>query len=399
MKFGKIAQVALIGTVALATATLFTACTQYLDTLTVDFMYVAANQQVPGQIQVYEVNSESGVLRTIPTSPFPSGGRNPVAEAVSPNHLNFYVVNEDDNDIVQMGIGIDGKLYPQATVNTPGSFPVNMAMNSAGTFLYTVDTYQPIPSCASTNPCPGDIAAFPLNSAGTPGSPVINNATDPNFWPLQVTPTDKATVITPTAVNVLQNGNYVYATAYNPNTFQGYLFAFSVSPSGALVPLNNGLPISSGDYPSAMVSDPTSSFLYVADNKLNQITTYSVQSGLPVPIATTPAGSLPSALALDTFGNLYVTNAGDSTMKMYSTSSTGTLTQMATYTTGTYPVAVLPDPHALGFVYTVNFLGNNMTGFQISKTTGALVDTQNSPYSSLVQPTAIVGVPHNGSIK
>ena len=179
MKFGKPAQVALIATVALATATLFTACQQYTSTLTVDFLYVASNQQVPGQIQVLEVNSESGVLRPIPTSPFPSGGRNPVAEAVSPDHLNLYVVNEDDNDIVQMGIGTDGKLYPQNTVNTAGSFPVAMAINAQGTYLYTADTYSPIPSCASTNPCPGDLAVYSVNSSGQPSNPIFNSDASP----------------------------------------------------------------------------------------------------------------------------------------------------------------------------------------------------------------------------
>ena len=51
-------------------------------------------------------------MRQIPTSPFPSGGRNPVAEAVSADQANLYVVNQDDNSIVQFTIGNDGKFYP-----------------------------------------------------------------------------------------------------------------------------------------------------------------------------------------------------------------------------------------------------------------------------------------------
>jgi len=62
-------------------------------------------------------------MRQIPTSPFPSGGRNPVAAAVSTDYTNLYVVNRDDNTIVQFVIGNDGKLYPQNTVNTPGVYP------------------------------------------------------------------------------------------------------------------------------------------------------------------------------------------------------------------------------------------------------------------------------------
>src|SRR5271166_3402484 len=70
MKFGKAGQIALVSAIALSVATLFTACS----TLTVGFLFVATTKQTPGQIEVYEVNSESGTLRTIPTSPFPSGG-------------------------------------------------------------------------------------------------------------------------------------------------------------------------------------------------------------------------------------------------------------------------------------------------------------------------------------
>src|SRR5271156_1517369 len=125
MKFGKVGQVVLVTAIALVVATLFTACS----TLTVGFLFVATTKQTPGQMEVYEVNSESGVLRTIPTSPFPSGGRNPIAEAADAASENLYVVNNDDNNIVQFGIGTDGKLYPQSTVNTPGSFPMAVALN------------------------------------------------------------------------------------------------------------------------------------------------------------------------------------------------------------------------------------------------------------------------------
>jgi len=43
-----------------------------------------------------------------------------VAEAVSSDNTNLYVVNQDDNTIVQFIIGNDGKVYPQNTVNTRG---------------------------------------------------------------------------------------------------------------------------------------------------------------------------------------------------------------------------------------------------------------------------------------
>ncbi len=102
-------------------------------------------------------------MRQIPTSPFPSGGRNPVAEAVSSDNTNLYVVNEDDNTIVQFIIGSDGKLYPQNTVNTPGVFP--MAVSVAKSYLFVADTYQPLATCSPASPCSGSVAVFPIQPA------------------------------------------------------------------------------------------------------------------------------------------------------------------------------------------------------------------------------------------
>src|SRR5258708_9307491 len=99
-------------------------------------------------------------MRQITSSAFHSGGRNPVAEAFSPDQAELYVVNRDDNSIVQFVIGSDGKLYPQNTVNTPGVFP--LAISVSGNFLYLADTYQPLPSCNPASPCSGSIAVFPV---------------------------------------------------------------------------------------------------------------------------------------------------------------------------------------------------------------------------------------------
>src|SRR6202008_4085576 len=102
------------------------------DTLPVDFVSVppalAAGPNNYGEVDVFEINSESGHMRQIPTSPFPSGGRNPVAEAVSSDDSSLYVVNQDDNTIVQFIIGSDGKLYPHSTINTPGIFPLAVSV-------------------------------------------------------------------------------------------------------------------------------------------------------------------------------------------------------------------------------------------------------------------------------
>ena len=125
----------LVAAASLLAASLVTACSQLTQTLTVDFVYVASAKAAGadnyGEINVFEINSESGRMRQIPTSPFPSQGRDPVAEAVSVDYGSLFVVNQDDNTIVQFVIGTDGKLYPYNTVNTPGIFPLAIAVNKS----------------------------------------------------------------------------------------------------------------------------------------------------------------------------------------------------------------------------------------------------------------------------
>lgn len=398
MKFGKVGQVGLVSAIALAIATLFTAC----NPVNVGYLFVATNKQTPGQIEVYKIDPIAGYLKTIPTSPFPSGGRNPIAEVVSPDFKNLYVVNGDDNNIVQFGIGTDGKLYAQSTVNTPGSFPLALAINSAGTFLYVVDTLEPVAGCSLNNPCPGDIAVYPIDpKTGALGTAVTNNVQYPNFWPLLKTPADAKTVLTPTAVQVLASGNNVYVSASNAssNTAAGYLFGFSTDSSGVLTPLNNGVPWSAGELPVALTSDSSSAFLYAVDKSLNTVTSYSVQAGGTLaPQSTAITGNAPSALTLSAGNFLYVTNSGDSNVTTYALSS-GNLTRSTSNASDTNPIAILVDPKNVGYLYTVNFLGNSVSGFQIDPSSGALINAQNTPYPSLAQPTAIAGVPHGGTAK
>jgi len=431
MKFGKVGQVGLVSAIALLVATLFTACS----TLTVGFLFVATTKQSPGQMEVYEVNSESGVLRAIPTSPFPSGGRNPIAEAADASSENLYVANNDDNNIVQFGIGTDGKLYPQSTINTPGAFPLGLALT--GNYTYVLDTLGPVAGCSLANPCPGIIAGYAITSAATAatagsngqgslgqvcatippattqtctlGNPVVNG-NGLGYISLQLSANDP-TVLTPTAVNVTASGGFVYVSAdtASSSAHQGYLFAFSAGSDGSLtaIPIGpqyklNGqstqmIPLPFGSEPVAMVSDTASQNLYVVDEAANQIDSFSLAStGVPTLASTAATGDQPSALTIFNDKFLYVTNSLDSTITAYNASS-GSLSSFETYGTSTNPVAITVDPRNIGFLYTVNFLGSSLSGYQINPSNGTLVNTQASPYLSSAQPTAISGVPHGGT--
>jgi len=408
MKFNKTSQLLLVSAASLLAAGLMTAC----GTDTVDFVYVASSQAAGtnnyGEIDVFEINSVSGFMRQIPASPFPSGGRNPVAEAVSSDYSNLYVVNKDDNTIVQFMIGSDGKLYPQNTVNTPGIFPLAAAVN--GSNLFVVDTYQPLPACSSASPCSGSVGVFPLaaasgtGSSATPGgapgpTPVANGSL--NYWPLTM-PSSPNDVILPTGVNVLASGAYLYVTAYDTTANAGYVFGFTIGTGGVLSAVS-GSPFSVGVHPSAIASDSTSSYVYVTDSASGNVRGYSVvASGVLSPLSGSPypAGNQPSAIVVDPkYPFVYVANSLDGNVSAYSIGSSGALTSVGTYATGIQPVAIGIDPGTDHFVFTVNFLGNGANGtvsdFEMSTTAGTLINTQHSPYSSNALPTAVAAVPHN----
>jgi len=413
MKLHRSSQLLLVAAVSLLASTFVTACSQLTETLTVDYVFVlsakAAGTNNYGEVDVFEINSESGRMRQIPTSPFPSAGRNPVAEAVSADYQNLFVVNHDDNTVVQFLIGSDGKLYPFNTVNTPGIFPMAIAANQSN--LFVVDTYEPLPLCSTAAPCPGSISVFPLAAGGSSssapctatvciGAPAVNTAVNGSYWPLTLTGASANDVIVPTGVNVLASGSYVYVTAYDSSTPSpvGYVFGFSVASSGVLTPLP-GSPFAAGVQPSAIASNSTSSYVYVTDFAAGDVLAYSAASGALTPLAGSPfpAGNQPTAVAVDpSYPFVYVTNSLDATVQAYSMSN-GALSSIGDYVTGVDPVAIGIDPSTNHFLYTVNFLGSNVSGFELSQTAGTLLDSQFSPYTATAQPVAAAAIPHNGT--
>jgi len=407
MKFNKSSQLLLVSVASLLVAGLVTAC----GTLTVDFVFVASSKAAGannyGQMDVFEINSESGFMRQIPTSPFPSGGRNPVAEAVSSDNTNLYVVNQDDNSIVQFIIGNDGKLYPQNTVNTPGIYPLAVAVS--GMNLFVVDTYQPLPTCSTADPCSGSVAVFPITaSSSSPpsdalGPPIANPGNGTNYWPLTLSSSPKD-IILPTAVNVLHSGAAVFVTAYDTTASTGYVFGFTVGTGGVLTPVNGGVPhyMGVGVHPSAIASDSSSSYVYVTDSTNGIVVSYSVASGVLTKLSDSPTGDQPSAIVVDPlYPYAYIANSLDSTATAYSIGSSGALTSLGAYATGTQPVAIGIDPSTNHFLFTANYLGNGVvgtvSGFELSTTTGTLVNSQNSLYTANAQPTAVAAISHGAA--
>ena len=396
MKFRKFGQVVLASVVSLGMALGMAACGV---SNTIDFVFVTDSKNNPGQINVYYADYLSGALTQIPDSPYPSGGRNPVAEVTSPNGKSLYVVNHDDNTLVQFAIGTDAKLYPQHTYNTPGTFPNSVSISSQGNFLFVTDTYQP--QFTALNPGPGAIVVYPIDAkSGSLGAPVANGAL--SYWPLSPDPAD---VLNPTAVNVLTNGSTVFVVSQNAVTKLGSISAFNVGSSGALTQVAGSQADSTypaGTAPNAIASDPTNRFVYVTDSLNNQLISYAVQStGAIIPSANGPTrtGVFPDGVTVDPRGQyVYVANYNDGNVSAYTINqSTGYPTGIAaaaTYATGTGPTCILVEPGFGRYVYTANFLDSTVSGFNLNPNTGVLTTIQNTPFVAAGQPTCAAAVPH-----
>jgi DNA-binding beta-propeller fold protein YncE len=314
---------------------------------------------------------------------------------------------------VQFLIGNDGKLYAQSTINTPGIFPVALAVDPTDSYLYVVDTYQPLPTCSPVAPCAGSVAIFPILTksqvsgqipAGSLGSAVINNATGLNYFPVAI----GSDIVTPQGVNVLANGNNVYVTAKDSTTAQGYVFGFSFSFDTSTSPINATATetlTAAGTLPGAITSSPNSSTVFVADGVNlanapggNNIFVYTVNPNGSLSLsAAYPAGNTPSAIAIDPAGSyFYVANAVDSNISAFSVSGT-TLSSLGNYAAGQYPDAILVEPRMGQYIYVANYLGSNVSGFALNTANNTLVNSVNTPFKSDAQPTALAGIPHNGS--
>ncbi|HZD48963.1 MAG TPA: beta-propeller fold lactonase family protein [Silvibacterium sp.] len=361
---------------------------------TVDYVFVTASKNNPGQVSVYRVDQISGALTQIPDSPYNSGGRNPVAEVTSPNEKYLYVVNHDDNTIVEFAIGTDGKLYPQHTYNTPGTEPTAITINAAGTLIFVADTYQP--GYTDANPGPGAVVVYPVNSDGSLGNAIANGNLP--YWPVGDNP---ASVNVPVPVSSTSTLQFVYVVNTNNDALAGTISGFSFSTAsngGALTPIA-GSPFEAGVAPNASASDPTGRFYYVTDGATNQLIAYGItQNGVLVPVQNGPFKTdvFPDAVTIDPSGMfVYVANYNSNDINGYQIDqSTGAPSSLATSTfaTKTGPTCVIIEPALGRFLYTSNFLDNSITGYERNPNNGVLTGTVNNPYPAAGQPTCTAAV-------
>jgi len=378
---------------------------------TIDYLFVTSNSAsgsgANGQISSYHVDSQSGVISEVAGSPVSSQGANPVAEVPSPSSQYLYVANHGSNNIAEFTIGTDGQLSFGHSYATPGTEPTALAINTAGTLLFVLDYYGP--GFSDTNPGPGVLVVYPVNSDGTLGTPVSSGGM--SYTTLQCFPT---------GVAVSANGNYAYVSNTNsvivttapPTTAtppatpascpnQGTISGFQVSSSGVLTAAP-GSPFPAGTTPTGIAVDLTSRFLYTTDSVQNQLIVYEILGGgtlQPRPNGPFSTGIFPVNLVIDPRDEyLYVSNYNASSISAYTISqSNGQPSALASSSFGTGdpgPTCILVDPAFGRYVYSSLSQFNAVAAARLDPNTGELTGIQNAPYSVSGVATCVAAVPH-----
>ena len=383
---------------SLAIALGLTACS---NDYTVSYVYMTTAKTLPhGLINSYQVDYQTGFLRPLADSPVDAGGRNTVGLVVAPNKLFLYTVNNFDSDVVEFAIGTDGKLYAQNTYNITGSLPTAAAIDAAGKFLYVTFTYQNTSTGASlytpANPGPGGVTIFPIKADNTLGTPTTVN-----------------TGRNPIGIATSAVGNYVYVIEQDSATTANLLGFSANSSTGALTPLagttiNAGNVVSTGytigPSPAGILGDSSGTHLYVTDQTLNQIATYSVANGIPTLVSTVLTEAGPMGMAFDLSGKyLYVVAYSANTIDGFNLNSSGVpvrSTVAGSVQAGTGPTCVTvggapsnANPTHAIYLYTSNALSNNLTGEQLNPQDGSLNQIQGTPFGGSALPTCAATVP------
>ena len=392
MKWSQYGRLTLALVASLALGLSITACNP---SFTLGFVYALNTKTTPGTISAYTIDSVSGAITQVANSPFPSGGQFPVAAAVNGTSW-LYVLHEIDNTVVQFSIGTDGKLYQQATVNTPGTYPIAMTIDPSFRYLFVVDSYAPgfngvappniNPLGSNTVATQGCVVVYPISSStGKLGTPVSDGGQ--SCFPIG-TPVLGSQPIGITATAFV---NYLYVADQGTHS----IYAYSVDyASGVLTPLTNNN-FQAGVKPSAIASDPTGRFVYVTDQYQNVILGYNILSGGALVSQVNgpfPTDLYPYSMVIDPRGKfLYVTNYNSNDVRAYTIqSATGNPVSISTgYGTGTGPTCIVVEPAYGRYVYTANNLDNSVTGFKLDPHTGELVTALNSPFPAGGLPDCI----------
>ncbi|MHB8455872.1 MAG: beta-propeller fold lactonase family protein [Acidiferrobacterales bacterium] len=391
-----------------------------------DFAYVANNNN-QGSISAYRINHTTGALIPVTSNPVYAGQR-PNSITLNPAGTIAYVTNTGSALISVFNVDdTSGLLVPSSDRPfTTEQGPQSIAFNPAGTFAYVLagdvsafhinpDTgehtqvggWVPVGEyCASVTMNPTSNFIYVVHSAsgentrydstyssaGTISAYKINTDTGAIT---EVTGSPFAAGSGPSSLTINPAGTFAYVVN-DDNTISAYGINGS---TGALSPVT-GSPFATGASPQYMVINSAGTVAYVANK--GTIWAYNIN---PATGALTPVADSPFAtghgqnwgIAINPAGTFaYAANWDDYSVSAYRINAiSGDLTQIGTFSTGSSPQTMAPNPQSIAinragtFAYVANWGGDSVSTYRINATTGELTLVTGNPYAIDGWPSSI----------
>jgi 6-phosphogluconolactonase (cycloisomerase 2 family) len=202
-----------------------------------------------------------------------------------------------------------------------------------------------------------------------------------------------------TPVAVAGSGGFFYVA-----NAEGNISAYEVSGNGTVATELAGSPFPAGSGPVALAASGEPALLYVANSQSNNVSGYSLDdsTGVPTPLPGSPyaAGQGPTSIViapapLPNFMGptlVMVANRVSNSVSVFSISGNGSLSPVpgSPFPVSGVPSSVTTDTNVvpLKFAYVTIPASNEIAGYSIDQTSGALTPLAGSPFPAGVGPSS-----------
>jgi 6-phosphogluconolactonase (cycloisomerase 2 family) len=327
----------------------------------------------------------------------------------SPPPPTQYTIGGTASGLSGTGLVLQDNGADNLDVTGDGAFTFATKVDSGGTYSVTVMTQPSGQTCTVTNgsgTATGNVTSVAVSctssGAGVTVGGTVSGLTGTGLV-LQDNGGDD--------LDVSQNGSFTFATALVSG--KAYAVTVLTQPSGQTCTVTNGTGTAgSADITTVTVSCAGGSasvgkFAYVANNGDGTISAYTIDSttGKLTAVAGSPYadGTTPAAVSLAPNGK-FAFSASDNGTKIHAFTidqTTGQLTEIAgsPFSTGFVTGMAFPDiavDAASAHLYIASAGDNEVAGFTIDQTSGALTSLTGSPYPAGAGASAIPAFSPNG---
>ena len=183
-------------------------------------LFVATSTAGAGAVSTYNFDLTTGLVATPPVSTT-AVGLNPSAMIMDLSGKFLFLIDSSASEVAVVSIGSSGQLTPVGAPVATGPAPLSVALNPAGTFLYTANLGLTVGNSNCVN---GGVSGFSVDGSG--------NLTPLTGSPFAVGPC-------PTSVTTDSSGGLLFVGNGNPNNT---ISLFSVDSSGALKQIGSASP-------------------------------------------------------------------------------------------------------------------------------------------------------------